>query len=86
MVISENYVNSTDNLVIGANAGGDNLREFEGLIDNVVYWNRALTASEIALLYREPFCMFEQDPIELWSAATLGAPVGFAYSQAIIIA
>jgi len=72
--VGGNYVNSSDNLVIGANAGGDNLREFEGLIDNVMYWNRVLSASEIAQVYREPFCMFQRDPIELWSAATLGAP------------
>lgn len=53
---------------------------FNGLIDNVLIFNRALSASEIALLYQEPFCMFERDPIELWSAATLGAapPVGMA--------
>ncbi len=29
-----------------------------GLIDHVMIFNRALTAGEIALLYREPFCMF----------------------------
>ena len=50
-----------------------------GNIDHVLLFNRALSASEIALLYREPFCMFERDPIELWSAATLGAiPTGMA--------
>lgn len=35
-------------------------------IDNIVIYNRIVSASEIALLYREPFCMFERDPIELW--------------------
>lgn len=39
-------------------------------IDHVMIWNRALTAGEIAQLYREPFCMFRQEPIELWSAAS----------------
>ena len=29
-----------------------------------------LAASEIAQLYREPFAMFEHDPIELWAATT----------------
>ena len=38
-------------------------------------YNRALSASEIALLYREPFIMFERDPIELWTGATsVGVP------------
>jgi len=51
-----------------------------GQNDHVMIFNRALSASEIAQLYREPFCMFERDPIELWSAATLGAapPAGMA--------
>jgi len=31
-----------------------------GLIDNVMIWNRALSASEIALLYRKPFCVFDR--------------------------
>ena len=35
---------------------------FNGIMDNVsIYKNRALTTSEIAQLYREPFCMFEGD-------------------------
>ena len=37
-----------------------------GQIQYVYIYNRALSASEIALLYREPFIMFERDPIELW--------------------
>lgn len=69
---------STDNMVIGERVDGSG-RLFDGQIDNVMIYNRALSASEISLLYREPFCMFERDPIELWSAATLGAPqVGMA--------
>jgi len=48
-------------------------------IDHTLAYNRIVPASEIALLYREPFCMFDRDMIELWSAATLGAaPVGAA--------
>ena len=31
---------------------------FNGQIDNVMIFNRALSASEIGQLYREPFCMF----------------------------
>lgn len=37
---------------------GQQEREFNGKIDHVMLFNRALSASEIALLYREPFCMF----------------------------
>jgi len=47
--------------------------DYNGRISHVMLYNRALLASEVALLYREPFCIFERDPIELWSAATLGA-------------
>jgi len=36
---------------------------FNGQIDHVMLFNRALTAAEIAHLYREPFCMFDL-PIE----------------------
>jgi len=70
---------STSPLVLLAeNTFGQN--DFGGLIDNVKVYNRALSVSEIAQLYREPFCMFERDLIELWSAATLGAapPAGMA--------
>jgi len=31
---------------------------FNGIIDHVMIYNRILSSSEIALLYREPFCMF----------------------------
>ena len=37
---------------------------FLGLVDHGMIYNRALSASEIALLYREPFCVFE-NPIRL---------------------
>jgi len=55
--------------------------DFGGQIDHAMIFSRALSASEITQLYREPFCTFDRDPIELWSAATLGAgapPVGMA--------
>jgi hypothetical protein len=35
-------------------------RWLDGNIDHAIIWNRALSASEIAWLYREPFCMFER--------------------------
>lgn len=42
----------------------DSGNTLNGLIDNVMICNRALSASEIALLYRKPFCVFE-NPIRL---------------------
>jgi len=41
-------------------------------ISYVMIWDRALTGAEIALLYRQPFCMFRRAPIELWAAASPG--------------
>ena len=52
---------------------------YQGIIDCVMIYNRALSISEMARLYREPFCMFDYEPIELWTAATQGGaapPVG----------
>jgi hypothetical protein len=48
-------------------------QEAAASISQLYVYNRALTASEIALLYREPFIMFERETIELWAGA-LGAP------------
>jgi len=62
----------TTNCNIGVYAPSGTPSYWDGTIDNVMIHSRDLTASEIALLYREPFCMFEYDPIELWSAATQG--------------
>ena len=45
---------------------------YKGHISYIYLYNRALSASEIQQLYREPFCMFDRDPIELWSAAQGG--------------
>ena len=83
-----NYIVSGDNNLdhtnININRIGNGYNSdafvFDGQIGFVSIYNRALSASEIAQLYREPFCMFEGDPIELWSAATLGGapPVGNA--------
>lgn len=47
--------------------------DFAGRVDFVIVYNRALSHQEIAQLYRDPFCMFKQVPIELWAAATAGA-------------
>ena len=49
-----------DNIYIGCQRREVLEYYFNGLIDNVAIYNRALSASEVALLYREPFCMFER--------------------------
>jgi hypothetical protein len=49
--------NSDSNLYIGAAYGSANF--FDGQIDHVMIFNRALMAEEIQHLYREPFCIFE---------------------------
>ncbi|KKL48195.1 hypothetical protein LCGC14_2327960 [marine sediment metagenome] len=54
---------NADDLCIGCL--GNVANEFAGQIDHVIIYNRALSESERALLYREPFCMFEQDNIAL---------------------
>ena len=56
---------------IGNGYNSDNYT-YDGQVSHVSAYNRALSASEIADLYREPFAMFYRDPIELWSAATQG--------------
>jgi len=71
---THNGSNVSSNVYIGKMQYEGAERYLDGKIDHVMIYNRALSVSEIALLYREPFCMFERDPIELWSAATIGAP------------
>ena len=56
---SWNYEGARD-LHIGRRDGVTNY--LDGLIDSPMIWKRVLTASEIALLSREPFCMFESSP------------------------
>ena len=40
--------------------GGRPPDAFNGIIGSVIVFNRALTAKQVAWLYREPFCMFER--------------------------
>ena len=55
-------------------------KDFIGTLDYTYLYNRTLSATERAQLYREPFCMFDRDPIELWTGAMGGGvpPVGNA--------
>jgi len=55
-------VSSPVNTFIAAyNENGTAGQFFNGLIDDVKVYDRALMADEVRLLYQEPFCMFEND-------------------------
>ena len=56
---------------------------FDGRLSDLIIYNRALSASEIAQLYLKPFCMFEREPIELWAAAMGGVPPGLSIPVAM---
>jgi hypothetical protein len=63
--------------IIGARSSSgaynnDLARFFDGILDNISVYHRALSTSEIALLSRNPFIMFDRDEIDLWAAATQG--------------
>jgi len=50
-------------------------RAFDGKIDDVMIYDRALSAEEIKALYADPFQGLRQTPVDLWTAATsIGAP------------
>ncbi len=49
---------------------------FASQVDVASLYCRGLSASEIEKLYREPFCMFERDPIELWVGSVGAAAAG----------
>jgi hypothetical protein len=53
-----------------------------GKVDNAILFNRALSASEIAQLYREPFCMFKPS-FNLFLFG--GLPVSTAGGQVIFV-
>lgn len=76
---------STQELAIGADkgdVGGDN---WLGQIDNVKIWNRALSASEVALDYREPFCMFKEDlPVSMMYSYAVGVVVTPYYYRGLL--
>ncbi len=77
VVLGEDIGNSVSPLNIGER--GDASGSANHTVHAAYIFNRALSASEIALLYREPFGMFERDPIELWVGATsVGVPTGAA--------
>lgn len=60
------FANAGGQTYIGQRVGA--VYNVNGQIDNVSVYNRGLSASEAALLYRSPFCMFK-DPAEMILAA-----------------
>jgi hypothetical protein len=77
---------SGNNLEIGRSVSG--VGYFDGLIDHVMIYKRALSASEVVWLYRAPFCMFATRPrpeltpkpkklVEWWTGEPLGCDAGW---------
>ena len=54
---SASLYNANDALRLGSRTGTAD--DFKGKIDLVTIFNRSLSASEVTLLYRDPFCLFE---------------------------
>jgi hypothetical protein len=69
-------VSAPHNLITGANPVAPTSTEFYGRINYILVYNRTLSASEVALLYREPFCMFEDDNVALLEAGIPAAGGG----------
>ena len=74
-VVIGNLSANTDDIPLteNLNIGGTGFLMGFRLISHAMFYTRALSAQEIAQLYREPFVLIEREPIELWSAATQGA-------------
>lgn len=70
--------NAATNLYIGNNASSAG-RGFNGLIDTLNIYNRALTVTEVQQLYTTPFRMFERPSIDLWTPTVdvASSKVGF---------
>ncbi|MCH7559683.1 MAG: LamG domain-containing protein [Planctomycetes bacterium] len=62
---------NADDYSIGAREKSGSELYWDGKIYYVYLYNRALTASEIALLYREPFCMFDR----AWRPGLIGGQI-----------
>jgi hypothetical protein len=64
---------------------GEGATCWHGVLDHIMMLGEALSASQISLLLRDPFCMFERDPIELWvgSVGAGGGPAANAPTGAL---
>ena len=65
-----------DKFTIGRNEFATPGEWINSQIDHVIIYNRALSPSEVAELYREPFCMFAEDNIIALMAVEAPAPSG----------
>ena len=65
-------LDSAFNPYVGSQGGSENF--FDGKLDLPMIFNRALSASEIAELYREPFGMFVKDDIAILATAAVPPP------------
>ncbi len=58
----------------------------DGSMDSVAFYDRALTPSEIASLYRDPYQMFRREPVEYYVTAGGEPEPPSAYTHIMIIA
>jgi hypothetical protein len=72
---SGSFYSANDVLRLGSRTGTAD--DFKGKIDLVTIFNRSLSASEITLLYRKPFCLFEPPKSIAW---ILSAPTAILLS------
>ncbi len=72
-----NAITTNYQLEIGRRADGNANRYFGGLISHVLKYDRALSVSEIALLYREPFYVLEHRLRQVFCYVTAGGIVNF---------
>ena len=67
-----NFTGFTSDLYLGNRAALD--RDFQGKLNYCFIYNRVLSASEIALLYREPFCMVQKKAAPVYFFVPTEAP------------
>jgi hypothetical protein len=72
---------ASDGFTIGARSSS--LGFWKGKIDNISFYNRKLTASEIAQLYREPFAMFDRPSIGLLYVPPAGGQTILDYERGV---
>jgi hypothetical protein len=53
-------LNTATGITLGSNAPHAN--NWNGLIDNLIFWNRVLSDGEAMLLYQQPFALLQQTP------------------------
>lgn len=74
-LFKEKVAVATDFVIDNIGNGYNSLAyEWDGRVSYVLIYNRALSAFEIALIYREPFCMIRQrGRLSFWSAPAVAA-------------